>query len=166
MSDRPKWFLAGLGTGLIVCGLVLRLAGSPGGGSEDWKEEAKQNGYLFFRQEEVDAMMRKAAERAQATEAAGSPSSSSTPAPISPSPSVSPLPTFSLESGRIMVWIPSGATAEEVVRILAEAGVVRDAKALQAEIAVRGKTRRIVAGVYWLDPDMPVRDVVDRITTP
>lgn len=165
MSGR-KWFLAGLGAGLIVCGIVLRLAGSAGDGSEDWQAEAQRNGYLLLRPEDVDALMRFVVERAQATAPGPSPHSP-TPVPTASPPASSPLPTFfSFKDDRVFVRIPPGAISEDVVRMLAEAGVVRDAQALRTEIAVRGKTRRIVAGAYLLKKDMPVRDVVDRITAP
>lgn len=165
MSGR-RWFLAGIGAGFIVCGLVLRLAGPAGGGSEDWQAEAQRSGYLLFRPEEVDALMRSAVERAQATAPGPSPHSS-TPAPTAFPPVSSPQPTFfSFEGDRVLVRIPPGSISEDVVRMLTEAGVVRDAQALRTEIAVRGKTRKIVAGAYLLEKDMPVRDVVDRITAP
>lgn len=174
-----KAFLAGLGTGLLICGLLLRFLGRGGEDIGDWKAEAERHGYLLIRKEEADKGAFLFSERTSSAPSAGpasaTPHLSATPAPtamLAPTatPAVSgafPQPSFFPAGGnRVQVWIPPGAISEDVVRVLAEAGVVGDEDALRSEMETRAKTRKIVAGTYVFDRATAVRDVVDRITMP
>jgi len=63
----------------------------------------------------------------------------------------------------VTVVIRRGATAPEIGRALAAAGIVRAASHFVVAARVRGATRRLREGEYRLSPAMPLLEIVDRL---
>lgn len=66
--------------------------------------------------------------------------------------------------GTVVVQIPKGASAVRIGEILAEAKIIRSARAFSVLARIKGKTADLNPGAYKLSPSMKPAEIIDKVS--
>ena len=184
---KLKYYLRGLGIGMIVTALILGISFSHRQGQETQiltddqiRERAEQLGMVDSSELTLAALqnsVQQAQENTEKTEASPEPETEETTTTSEPETTAAPENTVGLEatsqpetiaaseaSQTVTVTVKKGASSGSVSNRLQEAGLVEDAKTFDNYLCNNGYSRSINPGTYEIVPGTSEEEIAKIIT--
>lgn len=180
---KLKYYLRGLGIGMIVTALILGISFSHRQGQETQtltddqiRERAEQLGMVDSSELTLAALQNSVQQQTQEStaeteteampETITEPEATATPE-ITPEPEETPVPETIAESEAsqtVTITVKKGAGSGSVSSQLQEAGLVEDAKAFDNYLCNNGYSRSIHPGTYGITPGTSEEEIAKIIT--
>ena len=173
---KTKYYLRGLGIGIILATLILTISGNQNNLSEDeiitkamelgmvMKEDPKGN-----LDEVMEGDLTKAPEATPTTEPTQSPEATPTAEPTK-APEVAPTtaptkdPAIADDSRQITFTIEKGMSSGKVAELLQSIDLIDNAKEFNDYVIREGKAGAIMIGKYTVSKDASFDDILNAIT--
>ncbi len=168
---KVKYFLRGLGVGIIVTALVLCISYRNTKPSESIVEQAKKLGMVFpektsqptfsSQPTETPAVSGSAIKEKEENEATSAPTEKAT---SKPTPEATKKPTEKVEKDTITFTVRGGLLSSSVAREMKEQGVIDDNDAFDEYIEENGYGKEIRAGTYKIPKNASYEEIAKIIT--
>ena len=160
---KSKWFLRGLGVGIVVTALLLCITYRSSSENTNVIKQARELGMVFPKEENTDT---KAEAEKMAQEVKDTPASQPAVSAVS-EPAVSAdtkVPDEKDQKAKKKLEDSSGLLSSSVSREMEEAGIIDDSKAFDAYLEKKGYGRQVRSGTYKI-PEGADYDTIAKIIT-
>jgi len=173
---KMKYFLRGLGTGILLTALVLCISYRVSEPKGNTVEEAKKLGMVFPEgtkppQSEADKLLEEANSKQEVESVEESTESEKTVASgasVTAKETPAPTPTAKAEKTEKKktnkFTVRSGLLSTSVVREMKEQGIIKDDDGLNKYLEDSGNARRIIAGTYQIPEGASFEEITKIIT--